>query len=263
MVYDVIVVGSGPAGISASLYTKRANLETLIISKGIGILDKVKEIENYYGLEKNITGEKLQKIGEKQAENLGIEIKNEEEVLILPFAKVKRIEHTSDWNGFSYYDMLLEKEELPELEMKDIEILKDKCLSNYEVHIENIEKYNLLHDEIEFLYMKDKRTIDREDKSAIYEKLRECWDKSSEYREKIDNYLHDFSKMLKASCRQKEIEIDNGDGTTTFYFSVNANSQYLSYRVSMNGKITKAGYVSGNIDVVYGENAEKWAVPFL
>ena len=78
MVYDVIVVGSGPAGISASLYTKRANLETLIISKGIGTLDKVKKIENYYGLEENITGEKLQKIGEKQAKNLGIEIKNEE-----------------------------------------------------------------------------------------------------------------------------------------------------------------------------------------
>jgi len=78
VVYDVIIVGSGPAGISASLYTKRANLETLIISKGIGTLDKVKKIENYYGLEENITGEKLQKIGEKQAKNLGIEIKNEE-----------------------------------------------------------------------------------------------------------------------------------------------------------------------------------------
>ena len=50
MIYDVIVIGSGPAGISASLYTKRANLETLIISKGIGTLDKVKKIQNYYGL---------------------------------------------------------------------------------------------------------------------------------------------------------------------------------------------------------------------
>ena len=78
MVYDVIIVGSGPAGISASLYTKRANLETLIISKGIGTLEKVNKIENYYGLEENITGEKLQNIGEKQAQSLGIEIKNEE-----------------------------------------------------------------------------------------------------------------------------------------------------------------------------------------
>lgn len=78
MIYDVIIIGSGPAGVSASLYTKRANLETLIISKGIGTLEKVNKIENYYGLEENITGEKLQNIGENQAKSLGIEIKKEE-----------------------------------------------------------------------------------------------------------------------------------------------------------------------------------------
>lgn len=96
MVYDVIVVGSGPAGISASLYTKRANLETLIISKGIGTLDKVQNIENYYGLEENVTGEKLQKIGESQAENLGIEIK-EEEIMQIEYDNnfiVKTLNHT-------------------------------------------------------------------------------------------------------------------------------------------------------------------------
>ena len=82
MIYDVIIVGSGPAGISASLYTKRANLETLIISKGIGILDKVKKIDNYYGLEADTDGNRLQKLGEEQAKKLGVEIKKEEVVQI-------------------------------------------------------------------------------------------------------------------------------------------------------------------------------------
>lgn len=82
MVYDVIIIGSGPAGISASLYTKRANLETLIISKGIGILDKVGNIENYYGLQLGATGKDLQELGEKQAKSLGVEIKKEEVVQI-------------------------------------------------------------------------------------------------------------------------------------------------------------------------------------
>lgn len=36
MVYDVIIVGSGPAGISASLYAKRRKLSVLVISKGSG-----------------------------------------------------------------------------------------------------------------------------------------------------------------------------------------------------------------------------------
>lgn len=77
MLYDVIIIGSGPAGISASLYTKRAGLETLIVSKGIGTLDKVEKIENYYGTP-NISGKEIQKIGDNQAKNLNIEIKNEE-----------------------------------------------------------------------------------------------------------------------------------------------------------------------------------------
>ena len=77
MLYDVIIIGSGPAGISASLYTKRAGLETLIVSKGIGTLNKVAKIENYYGTP-NISGKEIQEIGEKQAKNLNIEIKNEE-----------------------------------------------------------------------------------------------------------------------------------------------------------------------------------------
>lgn len=48
--YDVIIVGAGPAGISASLYTKRANLNTLVIYKGIGTLQETKKIENFYGI---------------------------------------------------------------------------------------------------------------------------------------------------------------------------------------------------------------------
>lgn len=84
MGYDVIIVGSGPAGISASLYTKRANLKTLILTKRGGTLEKVGKIENYYGLEGTVNGKKLQEIGEKQAKALGVEIK-EEEVLQIEY----------------------------------------------------------------------------------------------------------------------------------------------------------------------------------
>ena len=77
MLYDVIIIGSGPAGISAGLYTKRAGLKTLIISKGVGTLEKAEKIENYYGFLSQ-GGVELQKVGENQAENLGIEIKREE-----------------------------------------------------------------------------------------------------------------------------------------------------------------------------------------
>lgn len=84
MEYDVIIIGSGPAGISASLYTTRANLKTLIISKGIGILEKVNKIDNYYGLESTLTGEELQEIGINQAKKLGVEFE-EDEVLKIDY----------------------------------------------------------------------------------------------------------------------------------------------------------------------------------
>ena len=47
--YDVIVIGSGPAGITAAIYAKRRNLSILVISKGIGALQKTEKIDNYYG----------------------------------------------------------------------------------------------------------------------------------------------------------------------------------------------------------------------
>ena len=72
--YDVIIIGAGPAGISASLYLKRAKLSVLIIYKGYGALEKASEIENYYGLKEIISGKELFEIGVQQAKALGIEV---------------------------------------------------------------------------------------------------------------------------------------------------------------------------------------------
>ena len=74
--YDVIIIGKGPAGISAALYIKRANLSVLVIGKDIGALEKAKTIENYYGI--TATGKEIFENGIKQAESLQIPIKTEE-----------------------------------------------------------------------------------------------------------------------------------------------------------------------------------------
>lgn len=76
--YDVIIIGAGPAGISASLYTKRANLNTIVIYNDKSGLEKAETIENYYGFENGIDGKSLYISGINQAKNLGVEIKKEE-----------------------------------------------------------------------------------------------------------------------------------------------------------------------------------------
>ena len=53
----VVIIGAGPAGISAALYTARGNLDPLVIHTGIGALEKAEKIENYYGLEKPLYGQ--------------------------------------------------------------------------------------------------------------------------------------------------------------------------------------------------------------
>lgn len=80
--FDVIIIGAGPAGISASIYTKRANLKTMIIYQNNSNLEKAELIENYYGFAKGITGIDLYNEGIKQAENLGVELKEEEVINI-------------------------------------------------------------------------------------------------------------------------------------------------------------------------------------
>lgn len=78
MIYDVIIIGAGPAGISASLYTRRANLKTLILYEEKSALEKTNHIENYYGFSAGIKGRQLYEEGIKQARNIGVEIKKEE-----------------------------------------------------------------------------------------------------------------------------------------------------------------------------------------
>ena len=65
--YDVIIIGSGPAGVSAGLYAKRAGLNVLILYYGESNLEKASEIENYYGFEKGVEGKTLYENGMKQA----------------------------------------------------------------------------------------------------------------------------------------------------------------------------------------------------
>lgn len=75
---DVIIIGAGPAGITAGIYAKRGNLNPIIFYKDKSSLEKTNNIDNYYGFENGITGKELYENGIKQAQNLGIEVKNEE-----------------------------------------------------------------------------------------------------------------------------------------------------------------------------------------
>lgn len=74
-IYDLIIVGAGPAGLAAGIYGARAKMKTLILEKGTigGMATKTNEIVNYPGIPKT-SGEKLGEVMSKHAENLGATI---------------------------------------------------------------------------------------------------------------------------------------------------------------------------------------------
>lgn len=89
MVYDAIIIGRGPAGISGAIYTTRANLSTLVIGRFDSVLLKADKVDNYYGFEQPISGKELLLAGENQVRRLGAEIIDDEVIGIEKDANFK------------------------------------------------------------------------------------------------------------------------------------------------------------------------------
>jgi len=93
MVYDIIIIGGGPAGLGAAIYSSRARMSTLIIEKaGCGGLIAITDnLENYPGFDKGINGFELTSKMEQQARTSGAEIAYGEVVEIETDEMLKKV----------------------------------------------------------------------------------------------------------------------------------------------------------------------------
>ena len=84
-IYDVVIVGGGPGGLSAGIYAKRAALETVLVEQGLqgGQVAMSAEVENYLGFE-NISGSELAMKFSQHAESLGVEVRSDQVTAIEP-----------------------------------------------------------------------------------------------------------------------------------------------------------------------------------
>jgi thioredoxin reductase (NADPH) len=83
-IYDVIIIGSGPAGYTAGIYTSRAKLKTLIVSGTLpgGQLMTTSEVENYPGFPNGIFGPELMMNMRQQSERFGSNIADDEVIRV-------------------------------------------------------------------------------------------------------------------------------------------------------------------------------------
>ena len=78
---NIVIIGSGPAGVSAALYAARAGVQTTVLTKGPGALDRAELIQNYYGFAEPITGAGLERRGIEGAKAVGVEFVTTEAVV--------------------------------------------------------------------------------------------------------------------------------------------------------------------------------------
>jgi thioredoxin reductase (NADPH) len=97
MLYDIVIIGAGPAGLTAGIYATRAMLKTLLLEKIApgGLVITTEKVENYPGFSEGISGYELMEQTVKQATRFGLEIIQDEMLSIKELNSTFRVKTAS------------------------------------------------------------------------------------------------------------------------------------------------------------------------
>lgn len=107
--YDLIVIGSGPAGLTAALYAAREGIDTLVIERGVvgGQAGITERLDNFPGFPEGISGSEFADRLRQQAERFGVELLQAQEVTEVALDEEYRCVKTSDGKEYGCWAVLL------------------------------------------------------------------------------------------------------------------------------------------------------------
>ncbi|MBF0528540.1 MAG: FAD-dependent oxidoreductase [Deltaproteobacteria bacterium] len=97
LAYDLMILGGGPAGMTAAIYAAKANLKTLVLEKSVcgGLVNSTYHVENFPSY-REISGQELMEKVKNQVENLGVEIREVVEILEVTLDSAAKVIETDE-----------------------------------------------------------------------------------------------------------------------------------------------------------------------
>ena len=134
--------------------------------------------------------------------------KEEEEILISPFTKVKQISERGRWKEYEYYDAVLEKEELEEVPEGELRALRAQLIEGYDYYKEQVKISMELEDKIDYLERQMKKDEGEEVQKLKRADLIEVSKQCIYAIKTAQEYQKQFKRMIRGLCKEKELEID-------------------------------------------------------
>ena len=132
---------------------------------------------------------------------------DEGELLISPFTKVKQISE-SDWKGYAYCNVTLEKEELEEVPVGELRALQAQLIEGYDYYKEQVKASMELENRINYIEGELKKDEGEEVQKLKKADLSEASKQYSHAIKTVLEYQKQFKRMMKGLCKEKELEIE-------------------------------------------------------
>lgn len=138
----------------------------------------------------------------------GTQSRNEEEIILAPFCKIKRKELSGNWNGFEYYNVSIGKPELKAVPEERLQELYEEVIKGFSGNLIDMEEYIKEEDMPEIWSMRSTKAIDLEDKKYILQEKKKCYEKLGKLSQRTSDFKSKLQELLMGLCKQKEREID-------------------------------------------------------